>query len=321
MYRPMLAANTGTEETLEAIDKHLRRDGFLYLQPKFDGFRCLFDNGIPRSRSWKSLPNKHLQQFAERHSSILGCLDVEQVPTSGDQVVAFRDAMSNLRRHDGTEDFNLFAFDIWGPDTKYLPYSKRNAAAQKIVSNLEEALFPSSSPLVICPTYNVTSMDEIMSWEEKLLGMDFEGIILRRESPAYKWGRSTLNEGVLMKLKRITTSEAIVIGYEPQYQNNNEALVDALGYTRRSAHQANLVQRNRLGALHCRLIAEPDITFKIGVFRGLGHSDLESLWEQRESLKGRICEFKHQAFSGGYTAPRSPVWLRWRNKEDMHEMA
>src|SRR5437899_138139 len=77
----------------------------------------------------------------------------------------------------------------------------------------------------------------------------FEGVMLRKPDGPYKFGRSTVREGYLMKVKRFTQEEAVVVGYEEQETNLNEATKDALGHTKRSSHKAGKRPAGVLGAL------------------------------------------------------------------------
>jgi DNA ligase 1 len=140
--------------------------------------------------------------------------------------------------------------------------------------------------------------------------------MLRRPDKPYKFGRSTNRGGELIKLKRYEDAEAVVIGFEPWYENQNEATESELGYQTRSAHQENKVPLDRLGTLKCRLLTDESVEFDIGVMQGVTHAERDRLWTVRESLIGAICKFKHQGYGGGYDKPRTPVFLNWRDRDE-----
>ncbi|MEB3059503.1 hypothetical protein, partial [Parvimonas sp. D9] len=80
----------------------------------------------------------------------------------------------------------------------------------------------------ICPSYAVSSLDEIYRREEEAIANGWEGGILRRNDRPYKHNRCTPNDGNLTKLKRFEDAEAIVVGYEAWEVNGNEATVSEL---------------------------------------------------------------------------------------------
>lgn len=319
--RPMLAAKW--EDSKPLISQHLAEDGFLWMQPKIDGMRVCFDDGVARSRSWKPHSNTYLQQFAKDYKHSLFGLDGEVVSGLSYTGNSFRESMSGIRAEDGSRDFTIFCFDMWAKPYALGPYNGRLRAVNVTVDALNSAIYNEPNArtqyralVLACPTIKVTSWEEIERLEAKFISEGWEGAILRRNEPAYKYNRATAKQGQLMKIKRFIDEEATVYDYEPWYENQNEATLNELGYTTRTSHQDNLVALPRLGALHVRLNANPEVTFKIGVFRGLSHADRDTLWEQRESLIGRICTFSHQGYDGGYDKPRTPVWLRWRDPSD-----
>jgi len=316
LIRPLLAASKWDEDK---VHRHLREAGFLWMQPKIDGMRALIDQGVARSRSWKPLGNRHLQQFAQDFGATLQGLDNEVVAGHVYDPNTFRASMSGIRAEEGAQEFTLYILDKF--DTPNFAYNVRRAKAEVqlgilggegVIVTHPSATHSYKAKMVMCPQIQVSTLDQIYAHELELLDAGWEGAILRRNDRGYKYNRATPLGGELLKLKRFETDEAIVEGCEPWQENQNEATESALGYTTRSAHQDGKVEQGRLGALCCRLRSNPSVKFKIGVFLGLTHTDRDTLWTERESLIGRIAEFKHQGYSGGYSAPRTPVFLKWR---------
>lgn len=320
--RPMLAAQKYRDAgdlwspMHEAIvQQHLQDDGYLIMQPKIDGMRCMFDVGVPRSRSWKPLANRALQQFAREYSSQLQGLDGEVVTGHVYDPNVFRESMSGIRAAEGSKAFTFYAFDLFNMGITP-QYERRLSLEEFVEAHGGIVSAPDySAKVVLCPQTKVYGLNEIYDEEARLLAAGWEGGIIRRPTTTYKFGRSTALGGELVKVKRRNTVDAQVIGYEPRYENQNEAKKSELGYTTRSAHQENLVQLEMLGAIHIRLL-DTGIEQKCGVFRGLTHGDLRTLWQERETLEGRYCEVSVDSASGGYDSSRCPVWMRWRDKEE-----
>jgi len=241
-------------------------------------------------------------------------LDGEVVSGHSYDPYTFRESMSGIRAAGGSREFTFYAFDIFNLNNSY--HVRRLTLERHIESMGEVVTGPAySAKIVLCPQTIVYGLNEIYDEEVRLLAAGWEGGIIRRPSQPYKYGRSTALGGALTKVKRRNTEDAVVTGYEQRFQNQNEARVSELGYTTRSAHQENLVPLEMLGALHIRLL-DSGIEAKCGVFRGLTHEDLRTLWQERETLPGRHCEVSVDSATGGYDSVRTPVWFRWREAEE-----
>lgn len=307
--RPMLAANKPWDPA--KVKKHLDQDGFLYMQPKIDGFRVLMAD-LPRTRAWKEHPNKYVNEFQKEYADILRGQDGELVDGHIYTPETFRAGLSSLRSEDGTPEFSIYLYDYFLDLT--IDYDERRKRNEDLIGKLGEIVngVNYSAKLILTPQKIVTTMDEIASEEADLLARGWEGGILRKRSAKYKYNRSSYAHGGSMKVKRLKTFDAIVIGYEPWYENQNEATTSALGLTERSAHNAGMVPLERLGALHCRLVEHPDIEFKCGTFKGITHKERDRLWAVRDQLIGRYFEASAHDYTGGYDKPRVAVFNRWR---------
>lgn len=327
--RPMLAAQKQREagdlwgprhEAL--VEAQLKEDGYLIMQPKWDGFRMLHTGEMAMSRSGKPLANSALQSFVRDNPRFAG-MDGEVFPGHHYHPEAFREGMSEIRSGGGSGDIMIVAYDYYTQGTFNYPARRNHLEAafglsvdKPVVCAHPEGLY--NVHILLCPQIEVRSLDEIYAEEARLLALKFEGGILRRWNRQYKFGRATALGGELVKVKRRESYDAIVIGYEERLQNGNEAKTSELGYTTRSAHQENLIPTGMLGALRIRIVNGPleGVEQKVGVFRGLSHTDLRTLWESKETLEGRYLEVSVDPATGGYDAARCPVFLRWRSKDE-----
>src|SRR5262245_56855744 len=90
---PMLAGKY--EEA--RVEKLLKRDGYLWAQPKIDGFRVIMWDGVAMSRSWKRWTNKYLQAWAASHPNLSHGMDGEFYVGHNYRPEGFRDVMSGGR--------------------------------------------------------------------------------------------------------------------------------------------------------------------------------------------------------------------------------
>ena len=137
--------------------------------------------------------------------------------------------------------------------------------------------------------------------------------MVRKPDAPYKFGRSTLKEGYLLKVKRFTDAEAKIIGFEERMYNENEATTDALGHTERSTHKAGMKPAGDLGAFIVRDL-RTEMSFRIGT--GFTAAQRKEYWTTRNKLMNKIVKYKHFE-QGAVDLPRFPVFIGFRDPEDM----
>lgn len=300
--RPMLAAKVDVEQLGKLVYP-------MSLQPKLDGIRTLIIDGRAYSRSGKLIPNQHVQKFVFDNRRDLDGMDGELIvgdPTAKD---CYPRTSSGIMSHGGKPDFTFWVFDYWDA---HAPYEWRRKALQGRFTSL--AGFPVIEVCKLTPEKIVTNAADVEETFGKLLAEGHEGAILRGLTKAYKRGRSTLREGILLKLKDFVDAEATVIGFGELMRNGNEATQSELGYTVRSSHQDNLIAANCLGFLQVKMLGQQYAEFCIGT--GFDQSTRDRLWDERGSLIGRVVKFKYMP-SGSKDRPRHPVFLGFRDPADM----
>lgn len=268
---------------------------------KLDGIRCIIKDGVAYSRTLKPIRNKHIQSILGRpeYNGLDGELIVGD-PTASD---CMRVTNSGVMAIEGKPDFRYYVFDMWN---RSVPYNK---VLMQILTMKLDYVIPLTQHICKQPK-------TVNAREEEALAAGYEGLILRRPDSPYKFGRSTLKEGYLLKLKRYCQEEAIVIGFEPLQHNDNNAEINALGYTQRSSVQANKIDLPLLGNLIVKGMFQdqPNVIFSIGT--GFTLFEREKLWEQREDLIGKIVTYKFFP-TGSKDKPRHPVYKSFRDPEDI----
>lgn len=269
----------------------------LLASPKLDGVRALITEKGVLSRSLKPIPNRAVQSAL---SKLPVGYDGELIVGSATSPTVYRDTVSMVMSADKLALFTFYVFDTFKDG--HLNYSRRFHDPWR-----GELPFPA----VLLEQRYITREDELREYEEQMLDLGYEGLILRRLDAPYKHGRSTLKEGYLLKLKRFEDSEAVVIGFEELMHNGNEAKINELGRTARSSHKENKYGLRTLGALVCRW---NDVVFNIGT--GFDAADRDEIWKNRDKYMGKLAKFKYFPI-GMKDAPRHPVWLGWRDRRDM----
>lgn len=304
-FKPMLAATLTKPELIKFP---------VWASPKIDGIRCVFFGGVAYSRSLKPIPNPSVQEFARLFSLWLEGFDGELVVGSPTDPNCMQNTTSGVMKKSGEPDFTFYVFDKVS--------SVSFDARQNILEDDIKAIYARYPELDIriVPQVLCVSQADLDTNEAHWLAEGYEGMMIRSPDGAYKFGRSTERAGGLVKVKRFTDAEAIVVGFEEEMHNANEATRNATGRTERSTAQAGLVGKGTLGALRVampvdsRIPDSPSIVFNIGT--GFTASQRREMWEDRIKLVGSVVKFKHFDH-GTVDAPRHPVFMGFRHPEDM----
>jgi len=304
-FKPMLAATI----------KDIKQLVFpLLASPKLDGIRCVILNGKAVTRNLKPIPNDFIRNFLESHPELDG-LDGELMLNDppaprkieieeGESGLDFNHVQSAVMSSDGEPDFYYAVFDYHNDCA--LPYSTRLMKLSLIVAELK------NKRVREVPQITVNNEKEVDEIEQEVLADGYEGLMLRNLYGTYKFGRSSMKEAKLMKLKRFEDDEATIVDMEPLYENQNTPTTNALGRTERSSHQENLVAQNMMGALNVKLKNGKE--FSIGT--GFDHETRKDLWMRKKQLIGKQVKFKYQELSAD-GIPRFPVFLGMRDERDM----
>lgn len=313
--RPMLAV---------PVDFHKLKFPVL-ATPKLDGIRCLTITptqerddlfGSPKrcsavTRKFLSLPNTFVRSWIE--ANLPPGLDGELMLAG---TVTFQDISSAFMSEWGEPDFVYNVFDyVPSPEHLKTAYALRVDMLTNLHLTLDNApLKPNNIYGKVYCLYprELKGLEEITEYEQECIAAGYEGLILRSPQSPYKLGRSTVNEGYMLKVKRFVDDEARVVGFTELQRNHNEKTDDAFGHAKRSSHKANLVAGGTLGTLDC--VTKNDVPFSIGT--GFSQQQRDDIWSCQSAYIGRWVKFKYQKV-GMLTKPRCPVFLGFRDVRDI----
>lgn len=268
--------------------------------PKLDGIRCLVIDGQALSRKFKPIPNAHISRCLEH--LCFGHISFDGELTVGD---TFHSSSSGVMTVAGEPEFTYHVFDRIEEDLNE-PFQDRYASLVDYVNGL------GSNVIKLVEHKLIHSAEELVAYETECIAKGYEGVMLRKPSGRYKNGRSSLKEGLLLKVKQFTDFEAKIIGFEEKLHNANEATLDELGHTKRSSHQENMVPMDTLGSLI--LQTEDGVVFKCGT--GFDDTLRKEIWGNRDQYLGQLAKIKSQK-AGEKDKPRFPVYLGIRPPDDM----
>jgi DNA ligase 1 len=270
----------------------------LLASPKLDGVRAIVRGGQLVSRTLKPIPNRYAQKL---FSGLPEGTDGELIVGAANDE-PFRRTDSAMMREDGEPDVFYYVFDNYMAQGGFL---KRYSVVQKLDGR---------ERVVIVLHVGINTPQELSNFELKALDMGFEGGIIRSLDGPYKFGRSTLNEGYLLKLKRYEDSDAVILGSYERMHNGNEATTNALGRTERSSHKANKSGQDTLGGFFVRDV-HTGAEFKCPS-SAMKEKERQKIWNNRDSYIGKFIKYKFFP-TGAKDKPRHPVFLAFRSKDDI----
>lgn len=271
--------------------------------PKVDGIRFLMIDGVAVSRTFKPIRNRHIQSLLSKYLPN----GVDGEITSGD---TFHSSTSAVMTIEGTPDFTVWIFDYVNPDwTEIFPYDYRLTFL-----NYGEMLnynYDLPFKVEFLGADQISNMEELEEYEKWCLDQGFEGVMLRDPNGTYKFGRSTVNDNILLKVKRFEDDEAELIEIQEKMSNQNEIDYDAFGYVKRSTSLDGMVPMNTTGTLIVR--NKEGLVFGIG--SGLNDSMRVQIWNHQDEYIGKMVKYKYFP-QGVKELPRHPVFLGFRDVED-----
>jgi len=287
-FKPMLAAPVTDIELLNYP---------VLASPKLDGIRCVVIDRVAYSRSLKPIPNIAVQKFFK--SGEYDGFDGELIAGPHNAPDVFNRSTRFVMKRDAVDDWAFYVFD----------HVSDGHTIERMA--LVEALSWSEHVRPVIQT-TVGNAEALREYERVSLSQGFEGVMIRSMGGGYKYGRSTLKEGLLLKLKRFSDDEAVIIGVECLMQNKNIAGVNELGYIERSSDARGLIPVDALGVL---IVCRGDgVVFKIG--SGFTESQRYNLWQNQDQILGKIVTYKHFEV-GAKDKPRFPIFKGFRDEKDI----
>jgi len=286
-FKPLLA---GTLKTIEDYD-NLKFP--IIATPKLDGIRILKREGEFQTRSLKPIRNVYIQRFARFVPDNLDGEIITYWDEACTKMKEFNDVQSDVMRSTGEPYWRFHAFDDFTyPDMAYedrLEHLFRKSKAHECIVYVPHTI-----------VYDVIQLCELAIQH---LADGWEGTMIRDPKGLYKYGRSSVKQAILLKIKKFDDDEGKIIGYTEMMHNTNEAVTNNLGRTERSTHAEGLIPAGLLGAWK---ISWNGLEFDCG--SGYDMQQRAEMWDNREDYIGKMVTFKFQGV-GTNGRPRFPIYL------------
>lgn len=246
------------------------------VQPKYDGVRCRV---IPLQTAEGCLllsSEENIIYSVPHLNAIFAGLQLKTEldgelychGMSFEQIVSITSRTVNL--HPDYQKIQFHCFDIINQE----PQMKRAL----IIENLRGI----NPHIVVAPFWICQNLDDVMRTYDKLMGLGYEGVIVRHTQAPYELKRSLY----VMKFKAKKEDNYGIVGVQEEISIDGRA-------------------KESLGALVCK--SGDGNIFHVGT--GFTADERKDLWERRESLIGKTAKIKYQHLTTGKQVPRFPVFV------------
>jgi len=295
MFKPLLASR----DCPSSNSKYFQLLRYpLLASPKLDGIRALVMDGKVVSRTLKEIPSKQVQKLFSDFEGFDGEL-IEGCSTDSN---VYNRTQSHVMSEDNPGNIVFHVFDLY--DKPELPFHKRFDELCDI--------FYSIPSVEIVPHKHIPNETSLLEYEAECLQRGYEGIMLRNPTGLYKYGRSTIRENILIKLKRFEDAEGVVVDVHPKFRNDSPQERDELGYAKRSENKDLLTEIPQVGTFTV-MYEDKCISVAPGNF---SHAELENIWYNRNRFIGSVLKFRYFGY-GIKDLPRFPRAIGWRDPIDI----
>lgn len=294
-FKPMLAPN-------QVIDISTLKYPLL-ASYKLDGIRCIFKDGQMFSRALKQFPNIKLRERFEHLAKLSQKLNVVIDGELLAKSLTFNELSGITRQLDKElpEDLFFYCFDIITENNFDCAFKNRVNNAYRImaerdyVRTLEQVQVDSSVGIDIL-------YQHALDW-----GCD--GLILRDPNGRYKFGRGTIKEGLIYKMKPFQTFDAKIIGIiqATEVREGAEKKINELGRSVTSKKKDDRILIEKAAAF---VVMYEGKELKVTI--AMTDEEKEEVWKNQKKYLGRMIEYKGMLV-GAKDLPRHPVYIRMRD--------
>ena len=258
---------------------------------KYDGIRCMVQNGKLVSRNLKPIPNLHINLALTRINLDLGGIlegfDGELMVRGARDFNAVQSAVMSAA---GAPDFYFAVYDI--VNLPNLTFEQRNAVYQDIIGKIH-SIAPEYSPYIKPVTQHIVRSSDVLEELYQLaISKGYEGLITKKPSGAYKHGRSTLKQQLCLKFKQELEDEGVIVDFVELNHNLDTSC----------KKKENMVPGNTLGAF---VVQWNGVQFEVGTGIGMTHHFRQYVWDNQDKFMHKRLTFKYQELSAN-GVPRIP---------------
>jgi DNA ligase-1 len=274
----------------------------LLVSYKLDGIRCIFKDGQMYSRALKQFPNIKLRErFAylaklSKEKNII--LDGELLAKS----LTFNELSGITRQLDKElpEDLFFYCFDAIHQEDFLMSFKTRTT----FLETLEISKY-----MGILEQVMINFPEDINTLYGQALAWGCDGLILRDPEGRYKFGRGTIKEGLIYKMKPFQTFDAKIIGIiqATEVREGAEKKINELGRSVTSKKKDDRILIEKAAAF---IVMYEGKELKVTI--AMTDEEKMEVWKNQKKYLGRMIEYKGMLV-GAKDLPRHPVYIRMRD--------
>ena len=319
MFKPMLAENQQPDLDTLSFPQ--------FISKKMDGMRIIFYKGQILTRSLKSLPNKQLREkfepirkWTEETGNILDgeCysdkLNFQQIISfcMTDDFTDKKSIKKFGKVMEIPESLRFYCFDSLKNEEDKRVFIKR-------IEDIYTLTSPTKNPKIYdvatsVDQYEVNTREELENFFEQSLKDGYEGLILKNPNGEYKYGRTTLKENLMYKLKPFETFDGKIKGVvqSTEVDPNAEKKINELGRSVTSKKKDDRITIQKASAFYVDYEGK-----ELKVVLAMTDEEKEEVWKNRDSYIGKWVEYKAMKIGMKEDGlPRHPVMIRYREDKN-----
>jgi len=273
----------------------------LLVSYKLDGIRCIFKDGKMYSRALKQFPNVQLRKRFEhiaKYTLEVGLVfDGELLAKS----ITFNELSGITRQLDKElpDDLFFYCFDCIIDNDFNAPFIDRiNWIKRLDITNYVK----------IVSQHVVDSQEAINNIYDGAIGWGCDGLILRDPNGRYKFGRGTIKEGLIYKMKPFHTFDSKIIGIvqATKVREDAEKKINELGRSVTSKKKDDRILIKKAAAF---VVMYKGKELKVTI--AMNDEEKENIWKNPKNFIGKYVEYKGMLV-GAKDLPRHPTTIRMR---------
>ena len=255
------------------------------VHPKLDGDRC---RNEPLERGsfllsseeniFYSVPhiNEQLNKLKISHLPLDGELYNHEIHKEGGHELIHSICSRTVNLHPRYKEMEYWVFDL----------QQQLSQAERIIKVKD---LPESPNIKTLPYWICDNLDDIMRVYDRLISMDYEGIIVRNIHASYEMKRSTW----IMKFKPKKKDSYEIVGFNEEVSKDGNF-------------------KGSLGSLICA--SGDGNTFAVG--SGFTQEQRQKIWQDRHSIRGKNVVVAYQHLTSGKGVPRFPIFVEVKNDSE-----
>jgi len=273
---------------------------------KLDGVRCIFKDGQMYSRALKQFPNIKLR---ESFSSLMKLSKIKDIILDGELLaksLTFNELSGLTRQLDKELPIDLFFYCFDAIYNKDFMMSFRTRTSFLDVAEINHPR------LKLVEQWSILKGEDINPLYENALAWGCDGLILRDPDGRYKFGRGTIKEGLIYKMKPFQTFDSKIIGIiqATEVREGAEKKINELGRSVTSKKKDDRILIEKAAAF---IVMYKGKELKVTI--AMTDEEKEEVWKNQKKYIGKYIEYKGMLV-GSKNLPRHPVFIRFRKDKD-----